>query len=92
MSGARGHVRAGHLAPRLEPRHRDQGGRVPAGGNRGVSAFSSQPGLRALPQPYVSLDSVIVAEGASSGGSTGAPGGTVGRSKTNLLASMVEMP
>jgi hypothetical protein len=32
---------------RARVRHRDVGGRVPAGGNRGVSAFSSQPGLRA---------------------------------------------
>jgi hypothetical protein len=38
------HVRFGHLASALEARHRDAGGRVPAGGNRGVSAFGSQPG------------------------------------------------
>jgi hypothetical protein len=37
----------GHLVARARARHRDAGGRVPAGGNRGVSAFSSQPRLRA---------------------------------------------
>jgi hypothetical protein len=40
--GCLGHVPKGHLAPALEALswHR---GQVPAGGNRGVSAFSSQP-------------------------------------------------
>ena len=44
---AAGRVPNGHLVARARARHRDDGGRVPAGGNPGVSAFSSQPGLRA---------------------------------------------
>ena len=62
----RGHARTAILSPEPERVICDAGGQVPAGGNRGVSAFTSQLGLRAVSPPYRDVVRIGIASNTES--------------------------